>query len=96
MKNKLLILAMIAATSFIWFPAANGDTYGQTRYSTRSHRYDDHGRGRRNRGHRKYTYGYKNYGQYRRTQVGNRRYRLAKRYYWRDGVRLSRMIRIYY
>ncbi|MDM7921460.1 MAG: hypothetical protein QUS14_04095 [Pyrinomonadaceae bacterium] len=41
-------------------------------------------------------YGYKNYGQYRRSRVGNRRYRLERRYYWRDGIRLTRYIRIYY
>ncbi len=45
--------------------------------------------------------GYRNYGQYRRTQVGNRRvghrrYRLVRRPYWEDGVRLTRMVRVYY
>jgi hypothetical protein len=24
------------------------------------------------------------------------RYRMARRYYWRDGVRLSRYVRVYY
>lgn len=51
---------------------------------------------RRFQGRNRITYGYKNYGQYRRTQVGNRRYRLARRYYLRDGIRISRWIRIYY
>jgi hypothetical protein len=41
-------------------------------------------------------YGYKNYGQYRRTQVGNRRYRWVSRHYWRNGIRLTRRVRIYY
>ena len=41
-------------------------------------------------------YGYKNYGQYRRTQVGNRRYRTVRRYYWRDGRRVSIWRRIFY
>ena len=39
---------------------------------------------------------YKNYGQYRRTQVGWRRYRMAPRYYWRDGRRYTTYRRVYY
>lgn len=39
-------------------------------------------------------YGYRNYGQYRSAQ--NRRYRTVRRYYWRDGVRRYRYVRIYY
>jgi hypothetical protein len=42
-----------------------------------------------NRG-RKNTYGYRNYGQYRRTQVGNRRYRITRRYNRPSGIRLVR------
>ena len=38
---------------------------------------------------------YRNYGQYRRTQVGNRRYRLVPRYYWDDGIRRVRYVRVY-
>ena len=57
----------------------------------------DNKRGRRRwQGRNRNTYGYRNYGQYRRTQVGNRRYRTVKRYYWNDGVRLSRLVRLYY
>jgi hypothetical protein len=41
-------------------------------------------------------YGYKNYGQYRRTQVGHRRYRVYPRYYWSSGRRYVRYVRIYY
>jgi hypothetical protein len=41
-------------------------------------------------------YGYKNYGQYRRTQVGNRRYRMVRQSYWRDGRRSYRWTRIFY
>ena len=44
--------------------------------------------------HKKYTYGYRNYGQYRRTQVGNRRFRYVNRYYWTDGVRHLRRVRV--
>jgi len=50
-------------------------------------------RGRRRNGR---WYGYKNYGQWRRTQVGNRRYRWQNRYYWRNGRRYTRRIRIVY
>ena len=39
---------------------------------------------------------YRNYGQYRRSVVGNRRYRTVPRYYWRDGRRVIRYQRIYY
>jgi len=46
--------------------------------------------------HKKDAHGYRNYGQYRRTQVGNRRYRYVNRYYWNDGVRVSRRVRVYF
>ena len=39
---------------------------------------------------------YRNYGQFRRTQVGNRRYRMVRRYYWDDGRRYTRWVRVYY
>lgn len=39
---------------------------------------------------------YRNYGQYRRTRVGNRRYRVVPRYYWDDGRRYVRYVRVYY
>jgi hypothetical protein len=45
---------------------------------------------------RRYSYRYRNYGQYRRTQVGNRRYRMVRRSYWDDGRRYYRWVRIYY
>ena len=45
---------------------------------------------------KKNSYGYKNYGQYRKTQVGNRRSHLVKRTYWRNGERLTRLIRVFY
>ena len=48
-----------------------------------------------NRRHRE-TYGYRNYGQYRRTQVGNRRYRMVNRYTWLNGRRVTRRVRINY
>jgi hypothetical protein len=41
-------------------------------------------------------YGYRNYGQYRRTQVGNRRYRMVRRSSWLNGDRVTRWVRMYY
>ncbi len=38
---------------------------------------------------------YRNYGQYRRSVVGNRRYRVVPRYYWDDGIRRVRYVRVY-
>ena len=38
---------------------------------------------------------YRNYGQYRRSVVGNRRYRMVPRYYWDDGIRRVRYVRVY-
>ena len=41
--------------------------------------------------HKKYTYGYRNYGQYRRMQVGNRRYNTSFwRPSWAERTRTSR------
>jgi hypothetical protein len=54
----------------------------------------DNGR-HRYRGRNRITYGYRNYGQYRRTQVGNRRYHWIRRHRWENGRRVSRLIRIY-
>ena len=42
------------------------------------------------------TYGYRNYGQYRRTQVGNRRFRTVNRSTWVNGNRVVRRVRINY
>ena len=54
------------------------------------------GKWRGPKGPKRVYFPYKNYGQYRRTQVGNRRYRLVRRYYWSRGIRLSRWVRVYY
>jgi len=40
--------------------------------------------------------GYRNYGQYRRTQVGRNRFRTFPEYYWDNGVRRVRYVRYYY
>ena len=93
MTKKLIIFAVMFLTLFFWLPSADSGSASAQNKGRHSGNYYG---GRRHRGHRKYTYGYKNYGQYRRTQVGNRRFRTVRRYYWRDGIRLSRYIRVYY
>ena len=104
MTRKILILSMLFAMTFLMLPL---DSFAQRRgrdrdrsyreYSSYSQdRWENRGRRRRWRNRNRETYGYRNYGQYRRTQVGNRRYRMVRRYYWNDGSRLSRWVRVYY
>lgn len=100
MKRKILIFTLLVATTFVFVPV---DSFGYTEQPGKSKHWkggrwdDDHGRRRRRfKGRNRYYYGYRNYGQYRRTQVGNRRYRLVRRYYWNDGIRLTRWVRLYY
>jgi hypothetical protein len=87
MKRNLVIIALLLATTFFWIPAGS-DLDAQDRENNGQRRDGDRGR--------KNTHGYRNYGQYRRTRGGHRRYRLRRRYYYRRGIRLSRFIRIYY
>jgi hypothetical protein len=104
MKKQLLIFAMLAAMTFVGMPAGSAvAAYGgsELTYNGTPGNFVAEGQpGRRRRVQwRKKTYPsrYRNYGQYRRTQVGNRRYRLVRRYYRNnDGIRLSRWIRVYY
>ena len=103
MTRKILTLAMLFAITLLVLPF---DSYGQRRgrdrdrsyrdYSYSQDRWDDNRRRSRRRWKNRQYYGYRNYGQYRRTQVGNRRFRTVKRYYWNDGRRLSRWVRVYY
>jgi|SRR4029079_11704695 hypothetical protein len=53
-------------------------------------------RRRRWRNHGRWYYGYRNYGQYRRTQVGRNRFRMFPEYYWDHGIRRVRWVRYYY
>lgn len=53
-------------------------------------------RRRRWRHNGRWYYGYRNYGQYRRTQVGRNRFRTFPEYYWDNGVRRVRYVRYYY
>ena len=102
MKKKLIILTMLLATVFFWIPAENSVT-AQDRHGRRSVNHGSNDRHSvwqqgKHKGNwrKKNSYGYKNYGQYRRTQVGNRRYRMVRRYSLIDGVRRLRWTRLYY
>ena len=103
MKNKLIIVSMLFAMTIFWLPASNVVS-AQSRQSVerrngRGVQPNRQGRvwqGNRKRKSPKWKHGYKNYGQYRRTQVGNRRYRSVRRSYWTNGTRVYRWVRIYY
>ena len=106
MRSKLLVIGLIAAFMFVALPTNSFETSAQRRWRDRDRGDYSYGRYRRwdndryrrwdGRGRKKRYWGYKNYGQYRRTQVGNRRYRWERRYYYRDGNRFSRLIRIFF
>jgi len=112
MKKKFLSLVLLAATGIIFLPAtgaaySSSDRNGSVSTISNENLILQQGRGRgrsRNggywetRGRRRNGtwYGYRNYGQYRRTQVGNRRYRTVRSYTWRDGRRVSIWRRIFY
>lgn len=101
MKRKLLGFVMLAATTFVWLPTSSNVSAYSGSKTFNSETAVNTGAAQqpgvqRIRPRRKSVRGYKNYGQYRRTQVGNRRYRLVKRSYWNNGTRLSRWVRIYY
>jgi hypothetical protein len=108
MRKKLLIFVFVLATMVFTVPAEGFAASSDPQGKSRSHGQDKNrnrgtiweggqNKGRhRYRGRNRTTYGYRNYGQYRRTQVGNRRYRMVRRSYWRDGIRLSRYVRVYY
>jgi len=100
MRGKILILAMLLATTFVALPT---DASAQRRYRSYQRNYEmsqywqsNHSRHRRWRNRNMSYYGYRNYGQYRRTQVGNRRFRWENRYYMNNGYRTTRRVRLYY
>jgi len=103
MKRILTITIFSVLMIGMWLPSEASAQFRQYRqYRTRTYQNRDY-RYSRNRErdrwrYRRYrnTYGYRNYGQYRRTQVGNRRWRWHRQYYYRDGRRLTRMVRIYF
>lgn len=106
MIKKFSILLILLATIVFWVPAEAStlvDQPGKNKSNGRSYDRGDRSRGvigllgqRRRSGKNKETFGYRNYGQYRRTQVGNRRYRMVRRTYYRDGNRLTRLVRVFY
>jgi hypothetical protein len=105
MKRKILITAMLFAMTVFVLPT---DSYAAAEQEGRRNRSSSRGQDGRlwdnddRRGRRRYqrrnrsTRGYRNSGQYRRTPVGNRRFRTVKRYFWSNGTRRSRNVRVYY
>src|SRR5687768_6185059 len=98
MKTKLMISAILMAMTFFWLPGEGNNSVSAQRQTRRVVVVSDDDRRGRNRGRARRTnvYRYRNYGQYRRTQVGNRRYRLVRRPYWSNGIRRVRLTRVYY
>ena len=103
MKRKISVLCLLLAIAFVVLPleaSASSEQPGKNKsYKSKGWKNGswEGKRGRRRyQGRNRYHPGYRNYGQYRRTQVGNRRSRLVRRYYWRDGTRLSRWVRVFY
>ena len=95
--KKIAVFVMLAALTFFWLPAEStvsaqkvknepGGMWNQNVYRSKH----------KGTWRKKDSRGYRNYGQYRRTQVGNRRHRLVKRSYWQDGIRRTRLVRAYY
>lgn len=83
MKKRLGILGISAVLMITFIPAFgigtqaqnNGRRFRQSTWERRDNQ-NNNDQGRRRRMSRTHlTYGYRNYGQYRRTQVGNRRFR---------------------
>jgi len=91
MKRDILILALLGVFAFVAMPAAspvNAQERDQRVYNQRDQNNDRrHSQSHRtndwNKHHKKYTHGYRNYGQYRRTQVGNRRFLTTRNSYYR-------------
>jgi hypothetical protein len=102
MKKKITIFAILVASIFIGLPT---DGFGAVAVKTNSVIAGDPtpqisvriGQPRRRWRRGYYRDGrYRNYGQYRRGMVGYRRYRMVPRYYWDDGRRYVRYVRVYY
>ncbi|MGH9947553.1 MAG: hypothetical protein ACRD6X_10155 [Pyrinomonadaceae bacterium] len=97
MKKKIAVFMFLIGTFFVGLPI---DGFGAANAGTKTLEMNvaepqirvSIGQPRRRRSVRRY----RNYGQYRRRQVGNRRYRLSRHYYWYGGRRHYRYVRIYY
>ena len=100
MKKKLMILAFMIVSAVLTLPfegfAKNSEgptsLTSTTKHAQISVTIGQPRRRRVWRNGRWIWVGYRNYGQYRR----NRRYRLVRRYYWDDGYRRTRLVRVYY
>ena len=102
MKRPLVNFGMLMIMAVAIMFAGTGAS-AQQRHGNNGRSYDgvqmrdwrrDHARGDRylGRRHKKDAHGYRNYGQYRRTQVGNRRFRTTstRTWYLRNGIRVYR------
>ena len=100
MSKKIGIWFLILATAVIVLPpagnaAAPAENNGISVYESYANSLFFQGRGRgRKRGNRSWNRYKPNRGRY--ISARNRRYRLMRKYYWRDGVRRYRLVRIYY
>ena len=103
MRKKVSIFAILVASVFIGLPVEGfgfSRTVRETAVTERSEAQIVIAQTRRRRGRRggywRNGRWYRNYGQYRRSVVGNRRYRMVPRYYWDGGIRRRRYVRVYY
>ena len=105
MKRRLAIVSLLMVSGFVSLPsyASASPIVRETSLTAgsgaqiRMYVAEQPGRRRwRRAGYWNHRRWYKNYGQYRRTQVGWRRYRMTPRYYWRDGRRYQTYRRVYY
>ncbi len=107
MKNKIIIWALIAFSAVIIIPSQSevsareiSNTKNSVEYNIVQRRqrriYTQRQANRRYRRQARNRKTYRNYGQYRRTQVGNRRSRIVRQTYYRNGRRYFRNVRVYY
>ena len=101
MKKKIVVFAMLMVMTFFCLPADNpvsaqkGHNKAAKMVKVSNNNIWQPGK-HNGVWRKKNSQGYKNYGQYRKTQVGNRRYRLVRKPYWSNGERMTRLVRIFY
>ena len=98
MKRVIGIMLLTLFTAGLWLPSNASAAPSPQIYIQTQRRYSDRYRERRREMRRRQQmsyYGYRNYGQYRRTQVGNRRWRWQHRTYYRNGYPYTRRTRSY-
>lgn len=99
MIKKISIWFLILATAVIVLPpagnaAAPAETNGVSVFESFANSLILQPVKRRKRGNRSWNRYKSNRGRYISSR--NRRYRLMRKYYWRDGVRRVRIVRVYY